>query len=432
MSLDGNSGDESRPNRPLIPLNPTSSPSAVVDNFFRHEYGKTVSYLVGRFGSDNLDKIEDAVQDCLLTAMKTWPLQGIPDAPAAWVLRSSTNRLIDVLRRKKNLDVKKEVIKKSSSNVHEELDSETILKDDLLRMMFVCCHPDIKLESRVILTLKILCGLGVQEIASALLKKDDAVRKAYNRAKNHLANLDIGRSDEPVDESRLPSVLQVLYLLFTEGHSSSSGEDLLKSDLCLDAMRLGQLLLEHRPFHTSDTYGLLALFCYLASRLESRVDAEGKLIPLDKQDRSLWNKELIKYGDYYLSVSTSSGPVTRYQVEAAIAGLHSNAKSIDDVNWNHVLFMYDALVDKVPGPASHVNRIIALSKVEGPKSALGALENISNQKGVQDYYLFHAVKADLLSSLGKNDQAISSLESAISLTKNKAEQDFLRERIQNL
>ncbi len=411
------------------PLNKMSPSSPVVESFFRHEYGKTVSYLVGRFGSDKIGEIEDAVQDSLLIAMRTWPLQGTPNSPAAWILRSSTNKLIDGFRRAKNFDSKREVFKRESALSEEANDSEKFFKDDLLRMMFACCHPSMKLESQVILILKILCGFGISEISSALFKKEEAVRKAYTRSKKQLADLGIGKSDEAVDETRLNSVLQVIYLLFNEGYSSSSGENLTRPDLCLEAMRLGTRLLTHESLCTQDTHALLALFSYLASRFDTRTDEDGSLVPLDRQDRSRWDKELIRQGDYLLSISTSSEVITRYQIEAGIAALHSNAKSIEHVDWRHIVTMYNALVKRVPGPATKVNRAVALSRVEGPATALASLEDIADEKGVQSYYLFHAVKADLLAQLGRKEEARGCIETAVLLTENETEKRFLRGKI---
>jgi RNA polymerase sigma-70 factor (ECF subfamily) len=412
----------------------------IVDHFFRHEYGRSISYLTRIFGKENFELIEDAVQESLLKAMQVWPYHTIPQRPSAWILAVAKNKMIDVLRRKADLQDKEEKYLQFSeatgganaSDFDVALDTE--LKDDQLKMMFACCHPSLPKEHQIILTLKILCGLSKAEIAKALLKKNAAVARTYTRAKTKLKEAHI-KLEVPQGRElnqRLEVVLNVLYLLFNEGYSSTEGEALVRKELCDEAIRLTHLLLENKLCQQPPAHALLALMYLQASRLEARTSASGELLTLKEQDRSLWNKKMINYGFYYLSLASEGDEISEYHLQASIAACHCLAKDFASTDWGLILQSYDILLRINSSPVVALNRLVAYGQVHGHQQALKELERIEKEKVLSGYYLFYAIKGELLAEAGQVEAAKVQLKKAIKLTKNAIEKEYLEKKLLNL
>ena len=421
-----------------IALNTTEE---LVDHFFRHESSRVISHLSANFGTSYLEEIEDAVQDALIKAMHSWP-RGVPNNPSAWILTVARNRLIDKLRRNKKVIAQEEdelnrKIETVSQAPASDLELNDYLKDDLLKMMFACCHPLLTVESQIILTLRILCGLGTTEVARALLKKDEAIAKAYTRAKQKLKDHQI-KPDVPtqqVAEERLGVILKVLYLLFNEGYKSSSGDQLIKKDLCLESLRLTKILSDSVFGDHPNVNALLALMCFHISRFDSRINEKGELLTLEEQDRSKWNDELIERGSYFFHKSyTTEGieHMTEYHIQAAMAGLHCQAKDYESTDWEQLLGLYDMQMSSKPSPVVELNRLVVYARVHGPNQALNELTKLQDHSFLQNYYLFYAVKADLLTQLSQPKTAIKSLEKAIELSENQLERKHLEKKIEKL
>lgn len=421
-----------------IALNTTEE---LVDHFFRHESSRVISHLSANFGTSYLEEIEDAVQDALIKAMHSWP-RAVPNNPSAWILTVARNRLIDKLRRNKKViaqedDELNRKIETVSQAPASDLELNDYLKDDLLKMMFACCHPLLTVESQIILTLRILCGLGTTEVARALLKKDEAIAKAYTRAKQKLKDHQI-KPDVPtqqVAEERLGVILKVLYLLFNEGYKSSSGDQLIKKDLCLESLRLTKILSDSVFGDHPNVNALLALMCFHISRFDSRINEKGELLTLEEQDRSKWNDELIERGSYFFHKSyTTEGieHMTEYHIQAAMAGLHCQAKDYESTDWEQLLGLYDMQMSSKPSPVVELNRLVVYARVHGPNQALNELTKLQDHSFLQNYYLFYAVKADLLTQLSQPKTAIKSLEKAIELSENQLERKHLEKKIEKL
>ncbi len=421
-----------------IALNTTEE---LVDHFFRHESSRVISHLSANFGTSYLEEIEDAVQDALIKAMHSWP-RAVPNNPSAWILTVARNRLIDKLRRNKKVIAQEEdelnrKIETVSQAPASDLELNDYLKDDLLKMMFACCHPLLTVESQIILTLRILCGLGTTEVARALLKKDEAIAKAYTRAKQKLKDHQI-KPDVPtqqVAEERLGVILKVLYLLFNEGYKSSSGDQLIKKDLCLESLRLTKILSDSVFGDHPNVNALLALMCFHISRFDSRINEKGELLTLEEQDRSKWNDELIERGSYFFHKSyTTEGieHMTEYHIQAAMAGLHCQAKDYESTDWEQLLGLYDMQMSSKPSPVVELNRLVVYARVHGPNQALNELTKLQDHSFLQNYYLFYAVKADLLTQLSQPKTAIKSLEKAIELSENQLERKHLEKKIEKL
>ena len=409
------------------------STSEIVDHFFRHEHARVVAILTKTFGTENFERVEDAVQDAMVKAMQTWPFGGVPNNPSGWMLRVAKNTLLDKLRRRQNFTSKQLQIADTIDLVASPTDVSltTEIEDSLLKMMFACSHPSLSAESQIILSLKILCGFGNGEIAKALLKKEDAVAKAYTRARKkfqeEIKELEVPPTDELQD--RLSIVMKTIYLLFNEGYNTYDGEQLINKELCMEAMRLTQLLIDKMRDQVGQVHALMALMCFQASRFETRLSSDGDLVTLEDQDRSQWYVPLIQQGQYHLNKSTENGGVTEYHLQATIAAHHSLSPSFEETNWDNILQLYDRLVLMRPNHITQLNRIVSLAKVKGSKQALGELEQLENENPTFTYYLLHAIKAQLMVDLDMKHEAIEQLQKAKALTHNLAEQQYLERKI---
>ena len=411
-----------------------SQVSRVVEHLFRHESGKMVAILTGIFGIAHLNLAEDVVQEALIRALQTWPFYGIPDNPSAWIMRASRNLALDVVRREKVFrDKEPEIVRlmEQRQGTEETIFGEQEIADDRLRMMFVCCHPSIPPEAQVALALKTLCGFSPIEIARAFLTTETAIAKRLTRAKQRIREAQIP-FEIPAGEElarRLDGVLQSLYLLFNEGYKASSGDRLVREEICEEAIWLTDLLVRHPLCNQPRAHALLALMLLSAARLPARVDAEGDLLRLQEQDRSLWNQPMIARGMFHLAQSAAGAEISDYHLQASIAACHCAAKDYAATDWRRILELYDQLMQFDPSPVAALNRAVALAEVRGPKAGLEAVKGIENVRSLENYYLFHAVLGEFELRLRHFESAAVHFRNALRLAEIKSEKVFLTKKL---
>jgi RNA polymerase sigma-70 factor (ECF subfamily) len=412
--------------------------SEVVEHLFRHESGKLVATLTGIFGVHNLTLAEDVVQEALARALQTWPYYGTPDNPSAWLMRTAKNLALDVLRREKVFRDKEPqvalLMEQLSGNPTEAeaLTTESEIKDDTLRMMFVCCHSQIPPEAQVALALKTLCGFGVVEIAKAFLTTEASIAKRLTRAKQKLRDLGIAFEIPAGAElsRRLQSVMQTLYLLFNEGYKASTGERLIKEELCREAVRLTGFLAEHPAGNRPQTHALLALMLCNAARLPARLDSEGNILSLKEQNRAQWDHTMIARAMFHLAQSSTGDEISRYHLEAGITACHCAANDYESTDWERILGLYDLLVAVEPSAVVALNRAVAVANVHGPEAGLAAVEAIPDREQLDSYYLFYAVLGDFESRRSNHAAAARFFRQSVELTEIQSERAFLTKRIQ--
>lgn len=407
------------------------SPSGLVEHYFRHAYGRLVSTLARRFGLASLHRVEDAVQEALMSALTAWSLRGVPDDPGAWLYRVAFNTLRDQSRRdgawSRAAERVSEVVPTESPAPEGSLEGD--IDDDELRMLFVCCDARLPPPSQIALALKVLCGFSVREIALRLLTTEANVYKRVTRAREALREgaLDL---DAPLEVTeRLPAVHAVLYLLFNEGYCAASGDALVRRELCEEALRLAHLLLRHKGCDVPETRALVGLFHLQSARLSTRVDAAGELLTLAEQDRAQWDREEILLGLRWLYASAEGGVFSRYHAEAAIAAEHCLAPSFEETRWGEIAELYALLDRRLPSPLHALNRAVALAEAQGAQAGIDSLEGIRLPPGLAGYYLWDAVVGDLLRRAGRPAQAIAYLERASVAAPTEAERALLRRRI---
>jgi RNA polymerase sigma factor (sigma-70 family) len=409
----------------------------LMDHLFRREAGKMVSYLTKLFGLNNLALAEDVVQDTLCRAMETWKFRGLPDNPSAWLMRAARNRAIDIIRREQRFrtftpDLTYFVkLQESLLPDSEKLAFENEVKDDQLRMMFACCSPALSEDLQVTLILKTLCGFGVEEIASALLVSADSIEKRLSRAKKVFQASGALEEVESIPElqSRLQAIYDSIYLLFNEGYNGSQSEMMVREELCYEALRLALLLSDHPAGRLPKTYALVALMTFHAARLKGRMDAEGCLILLEAQDRSLWNRELIGRGFEYLDMAAQDGEVSEYHIEAGIASMHCMAETYEQIDWRGILKLYDLLYKMKPTPIVALNRAIAIGQAFGPEKGLVALNAIEDLEKLKDYPFYPAALGEFHRLAGRTKEAREYFEKALQLARNPSEIKFLERKL---
>src|SRR6266496_3087404 len=396
-----------------------------------------IAILTRIFGVENLTLAEDVVQEALARALQTWPFYGVPENPSAWIMRASRNLAFDVVRRRKLFQNKQaEIIRlmdRDSAAPEEAIFSEHEIADDRLRLMFVCCHPAIPADAQVALALKTLCGFGVTEISRAFLTTDAAIAKRLTRAKQRIRDGQI-RFEIPAGEElaqRLDGVLQSLYLLFNEGYKASSGESLVREELCREAIRLTNLLAEHPAGNRPKTHALLALMLLNTARMPTRQDGEGNLLRLSEQDRRRWDQPMIARGMFHLMQSAAGDEISEYHLQAGIAACHDAAKDYESTDWRQILSLYDRLVEFDDSPVAALNRAIAVANVHGPRAGLEAIEAIRDLDTLESYYLLYAVRGEFEMRLNHPEAAAEQFRKSLQLAETKSERTFLSKRLQS-
>jgi RNA polymerase sigma-70 factor (ECF subfamily) len=412
----------------------TVESAPLLEHLFRHQAGRLVARLTRLLGPSLVALAEETVQEAMLRALQTWPYQGVPDNPAGWLFRVAHNIAIDAVRREKVFGETTGAVvlelTRSATLIPTEPAVEEQLRDDELRMIFMCCHPALSREASVALSLKTVSGFSVPEIARAFLADDRAIAQRLVRAKRQIRDeqLTLELPSGRALAARLDAVLDVLYFMFNEGYAARAGADLIRQDLCLEALRLGRLVAS-ASIATPRVHALVALMALQAARLPARVDEAGDLVLLADQDRGRWDERLMAMGFHHFDRSMAGDEVSEYHVQAAIAATHARALDPASVDWPLILTLYDQLLSIDPSPVVALNRAVALAKVRGPADALTAIAPLERDPRLRRYHLLLAVRGQLLLELGRSADAADAFRAALACTCSEPERRFLRRKL---
>ena len=406
-----------------------ADPRAAIDAIYRAESRRVLATLIRLLGDFEL--AEEALHDAFATAVERWPEEGIPANPRAWLVSTGRFKSIDRVRRRARFDAKlTEVTERLATNMipTPDLDDDQV-EDDRLRLIFTCCHPALAPDAQIALTLREVCGLTTEEIARAFLTPAPTLAQRIVRAKNKIRDAHIPYQVPPLTElhERLDAVLHVVYLVFNEGYSASSGTSLTRHDLSAEAIRLGRLLAELLP--EPEANGLLALMLLHDARRAARSSSGGDLLLLEEQDRSLWNREQIDEGRRLVEHALSSQPVGRYVLQAAVAAVHAESPNAVSTDWRQIVGLYDILLRIDATPVVELNRAVAVAMAEGPAAGLALIDAILARGDLTEYYLAHSARADLCRRLGRRADATAAYQRALELTKQEPERRFLERRL---
>ena len=416
-------------------MSATPDTGVLLEHLFRHQAGRITAHLARLLGPARLDLAEEIVQEAMLRALQTWPYQGVPENAAAWLFRVAHNAAIDAVRRERLIDEKADVLAgeltRWSASVFRDPDFEEQLRDDELRMMFMCCHPKIPRESSIALSLKTVGGFSVPEIARAFLAEDKAIAQRLVRAKrqirDHDLTLEMPRGPEL--RERLDAVMEVIYLIFNEGYAAHAGEDLIRQDLCFEALRLARLMASS-SIAIPALDALVAVMALQAARLPARIDEAGDLVLLEDQDRSRWDQRLIALGFHHFDRSMEGDEVSEYHMEAALAATYARADGVQSIEWPIILEIYDQLSVISQSPVVALNRAVAVAKVRGPQQGLAAIEPLAKDPKLHNYYLYLAVRGHLLHDLGQRTEAAACFRAALDCRCSEPERRFLWRKIE--
>jgi RNA polymerase sigma factor (sigma-70 family) len=418
----------------------TGRASELVEHFFRHETGRLHGALTRLLGTQNLSLVEDIAQEAMLKAFRAWSYSGPPANPSAWITQVAMNLARDTLRHKKMSFSKEgniithfeQTMSAAARDGGEMGDGEFRIRDDTLRLMFVCCHPSVSPDAQVVLSLKVLCGFSTAEIARAFLSTESAIEKQLTRTKQRIgeANLAFDLPEGAELSERLEGVLGALYLLFNEGYKASAGERLLREELCREAVRLTLMLTEHPAGQTPRSHALLAFMLLTAARFPARIDEQGDLLRLDDQDRSKWDFALIERGLVHLARAAQGSELSEYHLQAGIAACHCLAPDYASTDWARILRLYDDLQRIKPSPVVAMNRAVAVAHLHGPQAALEALAAMPQRERLESHYLLHAIVGELNHRLNQHEEAVKSFRRALHLAQVGPEQTHLARMVE--
>ncbi|MBA2613088.1 MAG: sigma-70 family RNA polymerase sigma factor [Bacteroidetes bacterium] len=414
---------------------------STVNHLFRHQSGKMVAVLTRIFGTHNLELAEDVVQETLISALEQWKIKGLPQNPESWLFIVAKNKALNLIKKQRNQvlfgDDETNLLLNSGYTVEttfNQLANDELIKDDQLRMMFACCHPQISEENQITLILKTLCGFSTAEIAKAFLTSEDTISKRLYRTKEFYRENKIQLVIPNVEEisSRTGAVLNAIYLLFNEGYNSTHSEDLIRKDLLEEAVIICKLLTENSHTQLPEVNALMALMCFHASRSDSRLSREGEIILLSEQDRTKWNQALIEEGSNYFNLAASGEAISSYHLEAAIAFEHCTASSFETTNWKLILNYYNLLCEIAPSPITELNKAVATLQAHGPEKALQELNSIKEKNKLASYYLYYSLLGEICSKQNKLKEAKEHFEKALALTRSEPEKRMLLNKIKDL